>query len=46
MEEGGKVEEKKDEVKEEKKGGTNWLLWGALGVAGILIGVNLFKNKK
>lgn len=39
-----KVEEK-EEKKEEKKE-TNWLLWGALGVAGIFVGINLFKNKR
>ena len=26
--------------------GTNWLLWGVLGVAGIFVGINLFKNKR
>ena len=34
----------KEEEKEEK--GTNWLLWGVLGVAGIFVGINLFKNKR
>ena len=34
----------KVEEKEEK--GTNWLLWGVLGVAGIFVGINLFKNKR
>jgi Asp-tRNA(Asn)/Glu-tRNA(Gln) amidotransferase C subunit len=34
----------KQEEKEEK--GTNWLLWGVLGVAGIFVGINLFKNKR
>lgn len=43
VEEGAKLEE--GEGKKEKSG-TNWLLWGALGIAGIFIGVNLFKNKK
>ena len=35
------------ETKEEKKDdfGT-WLFWGLLGTAGILVGVNLFKNKR
>jgi len=37
-------EPKKEEDKEEK--GTNWLLWGVLGVAGIFVGINLFKNKR
>lgn len=31
---------------EEKKKETNWLLWGVLGVAGIFVGINLFKNKR
>lgn len=35
----------KVEEKEEKKD-TNWLLWGVLGVAGIFVGINLFKNKR
>jgi len=35
---------KVEEEKEEK--GTNWLLWGVLGVAGIFVGINLFKNKR
>lgn len=35
----------KVEEKEEKKE-TNWLLWGVLGVAGIFVGINLFKNKR
>jgi len=34
----------KEEEKEKK--GTNWLLWGVLGVAGIFVGINLFKNKR
>ena len=34
----------KEEEKEEK--GTNWLLLGVLGVAGIFVGINLFKNKR
>lgn len=34
----------KEEEKEEK--GTNWILWGVLGVAGIFVGINLFKNKR
>ncbi len=34
----------KEEKKEEKS--TNWLLWGVLGVAGIFVGINLFKNKR
>jgi|LauGreDrversion4_2_1035121.scaffolds.fasta_scaffold03502_3 chromosome segregation ATPase len=35
------------ETKEEKKDdfGT-WLFWGLLGTAGILVGVNLFKNRR
>lgn len=33
-----------EEPKDEK--GTNWLLWGVLGVAGIFVGINLFKNKR
>jgi len=33
-----------EEEKEEK--GTNWVLWGILGVAGIFVGINLFKNKR
>ena len=33
-----------EEEKEEK--GTNWVLWGVLGVAGIFVGINLFKNKR
>lgn len=36
------VEEK---PKEKKSGGADWLLWGVLGIAGIMVGVNLFKNK-
>jgi cell division protein FtsN len=35
---------KVEEVEEKK--GTNWLLWGVLGVAGIFVGINLFKNKR
>jgi hypothetical protein len=31
--------------KEEKKG-TNWILWGVLGVAGIFVGINLFKKNR
>lgn len=34
----------KEEEKKEK--GTNWLLWGVLGVAGIFVGINLYKNKR
>ena len=34
----------KEEEKEKKD--TNWLLWGVLGVAGIFVGINLFKNKR
>ena len=34
----------KEENKE--KTGTNWILWGVLGVAGIFVGINLFKNKR
>jgi hypothetical protein len=34
----------KEEEKEKK--GTNWILWGVLGVAGIFVGINLFKNKR
>lgn len=34
----------KEEEKEEK--GTNWILWGVLGVAGIFLGINLYKNKR
>ena len=34
----------KEEEKEKK--GTNWVLWGVLGVAGIFVGINLFKNKR
>lgn len=34
----------KEENKEKK--GTNWILWGVLGVAGIFVGINLFKNKR
>lgn len=34
----------KEEEKQEK--GTNWVLWGVLGVAGIFVGINLFKNKR
>ena len=33
-------------VEEKEKKETNWLLWGVLGVAGIFVGINLFKNKK
>lgn len=33
------------EEKKEEKGLGSLLLWGALGVAGIFIGVNLFKNR-
>jgi len=35
---------KNEEVKEKKK--TNLILWGVLGVAGIFVGINLFKNKR
>jgi len=35
---------KNEEEKEKKK--TNWILWGVLGVAGIFVGINLFKNKR
>ena len=35
---------KDNEVKEKK--GTNWVLWGVLGVAGIFLGINLYKNKR
>jgi predicted nuclease with TOPRIM domain len=35
---------KDNEVKEKK--GTNWILWGILGVAGIFVGINLYKNKR
>jgi chromosome segregation ATPase len=31
---------------DKKKKGTNWVLWGVLGVAGIFVGINLFKNKR
>ena len=34
----------KEEEKEKK--GTNWVLWGVLGVAGIFLGINLYKNKR
>jgi DNA repair exonuclease SbcCD ATPase subunit len=34
----------KEEQKEKK--GTNWVLWGVLGVAGIFVGINLYKNKR
>jgi len=34
----------KEEVKEKKR--TNWILWGILGVAGIFVGINLYKNKR
>jgi len=30
---------------EQKKESSNWLLWGVLGIAGIMVGVNLFRNK-
>lgn len=30
---------------EKKEDGDNWLLWGVLGGLGILVGVNLFKNR-
>ena len=33
-------------VEEKEEKGTNWLLWGVLGVAGIFVGINLFKNKR
>lgn len=33
-------------VEEKEKKETNWLLWGFLGVAGIFVGINLFKNKR
>jgi predicted nuclease with TOPRIM domain len=39
----GMVVEKKEEKKDDL--GT-WLFWGLVGTAGILVGVNLFKNKK
>lgn len=44
---GGQTEVITPEVIEEKeeKGFGSWLLLGALGVAGIFIGVNLFKNR-
>jgi uncharacterized membrane protein len=31
---------------EKKKEGTNWILWGALGIAGIFLGVNFYKNRQ
>ena len=34
-----------EEKVEKKSGGADWLLWGVLGIAGIMVGVNLFKNK-
>ena len=33
-------------IEEKEKKETNWLLWGVLGVAGIFVGINLFKNKR
>ena len=33
------------EQPKEKKG-TNWILWGVLGVAGIFVGINLFKKNR
>lgn len=33
-------------TEEKKKDSGNWFLWGALGVVGIFVGVNLFKNKQ
>jgi outer membrane biosynthesis protein TonB len=30
---------------EKKEDGDNWLLWGVLGGLGLLVGVNLFKNR-
>jgi predicted RNase H-like nuclease (RuvC/YqgF family) len=35
-----------EKVEEKKKEGTNWLLWGALGIAGIFLGVNFYKNRQ
>ncbi len=32
-------------IEEKKKDSSNWLLWGVLGIAGIMVGVNLFRNK-
>ena len=32
--------------KEEKKSGSNWLLWGGLAVLGLLVGVNVMKNRE
>ncbi len=39
------LEVTEEKVKEKKSGGADWLLWGVLGIAGIMVGVNLFKNK-
>lgn len=35
-----------EKVEEKKKDGSNWILWGALGVVGLFVGVNLFKNRQ
>lgn len=39
------LEVTEEKVKEKKSGGGDWLLWGVLGIAGIMVGVNLFKNR-
>jgi len=37
---------KAEEVKEEKKKGDNWLLWGILALIGIGVGVNVMRNRE
>jgi len=39
------LEVTEEKPKEKKSDGADWLLWGVLGIAGIMVGVNLFKNK-
>lgn len=33
-------------VVEKKKGGSNWVLWGGLAVLGLLVGVNVMRNRE
>lgn len=35
-----------EEVKDEPKKSDNWVLWGFLGLVGILVGVNVLKNRE
>lgn len=42
---GGTTTVKAVPIPEKKKEDSNWLLWGVLGIAGIMVGVNLFRNR-